>query len=190
MEQVEDIRLVTERLVLRPLDPSFAARVLEYHLRNEDHFRRAGAAVTGEFFTRAFQTRRLETELEMAREEKMIRFFLFHRSDEAFENIVGDLGFSNVIRGALQQCFLGYKIDRRETRQGLVTEALRTAIPWMFEHMDLHRIEANIMPRNAASIRVVEKLGFTREGYSRRYLKINGNWEDHYRYAILADDSP
>ena len=188
MEQIEEIRLVTERLVLRPLDRSFGAKVLEYHLRNEDHFRRAGPALAGEFFTRSFQTRRLELELEMAREEKMIRFFLFRRDDEAFERILGDLGFSNIIRGALQQCFLGYKIDRRETRQGLVTEALRAAIPWMFEHMALHRIEANIMPRNAASIRVVEKLGFAREGFSPKYLKINGNWEDHYRYAILAPD--
>jgi [ribosomal protein S5]-alanine N-acetyltransferase len=188
MEQVEDIRLESRRLVLRTLDPSFAQRLLDYHLRNEDHFRRAGPALAGEFFTRAFQTRRLELEMEMTREEKMIRLFLFHRDDERYERIVGDLGFSNIIRGALQSCFLGYKIDRGETRQGLVTEALQCALPWIFRHMDLHRIEANIMPRNKASIRVVEKIGFRREGFSPKYLKINGNWEDHYRYAILKEE--
>src|SRR5688572_33350270 len=115
MEQVENIRLQTERLVLRTLDPTFGQRLLDYHLRNEDHFRRAGPALAGEFFTRAFQTRRLELEMEMTRDEKMIRLFLFHRADEGCTTIIGDLGFSNIIRGALQSCFLGYKIDRSQT---------------------------------------------------------------------------
>ncbi len=143
--------------------------------------------LAGEFFTRAFQERRLEVEMEMMRDDRLIRFFLFHRDDEGYGKIIGDIGFSNIIRGALQSCFLGYKIDRAATRQGLVTEALQAAIPWMFTYGKLHRIEANIMPRNAASIRVVEKLGFSREGFSPKYLKINGNWEDHFRYAKICD---
>ena len=187
MEQVEDFRIETKRLVLRTLDPSFDSRLLAYHLRNEDHFRRSGPLLAGEFFTRAFQERRLELEMEMMRDDKLVRFFIFHRDDSEYTKIIGDLGFSNIIRGALQQCFLGYKVDKSQTRQGLVTEALQAAIPWIFTHKKLHRIEANIMPRNAASIRVVEKLGFSREGFSPKYLKICGNWEDHYRYAIIAE---
>lgn len=67
----------------------------------------------------------------------------------------------------------------------MTTEALKAAIRYIFEEWKLHRIEANIIPRNAASIRVIEKLGFEREGYCRKYLKINGIWEDHYSYALL-----
>jgi ribosomal-protein-alanine N-acetyltransferase len=66
-----------------------------------------------------------------------------------------------------------------------MTEALERAISFAFEDMRLHRIEANIMPKNARSIRVVEKLGFVNEGLSRKYLKIAGSWEDHIHYVLL-----
>ena len=84
-------------------------------------------------------------------------------------------------------CYLGYKLDREHIRKGYMTEALREGIKWMFHKEKLHRIEANIMPRNEASIKTVEKLGFVYEGISKSYLNINGVWEDHIHMVLLND---
>jgi ribosomal-protein-alanine N-acetyltransferase len=115
----------------------------------------------------------------------MLRLCIFKKEDEKLERIIGDVNFANFIRGAMQGCTVGYKIDKEETRNGFMTEALGRALEVAFAELRLHRVEANIMPRNKASRRVVEKLGFHEEGYCPKLLKINGVWEDHIRYAIL-----
>jgi len=69
-----------------------------------------------------------------------------------------------------------------------VTEALQLMLGHAFGRLGLHRVEANIQPGNVASIRLVKRAGFTREGYSRRYLKIGGRWRDHERWALLRED--
>jgi ribosomal-protein-alanine N-acetyltransferase len=118
----------------------------------------------------------------------MARFWLFKREDAAFATAIGNIAFNNIVRGAFQSCHLGYQLDEREVNQGFMTEALRRAIDYAFDDMKLHRIEANVMPRNQRSRRVVEKLGFAEEGLARQYLKINGVWEDHIHYIILNEN--
>jgi ribosomal-protein-alanine N-acetyltransferase len=72
-------------------------------------------------------------------------------------------------------------------RTGLMTEALRAAACYAFNDLGLHRLEANIQPDNLASIALVRRVGFKQEGFSPRYLRINGEWRDHERWALLAD---
>jgi ribosomal-protein-alanine N-acetyltransferase len=117
----------------------------------------------------------------------LARFWLFKRADTAYTAAIGNLAFNNIVRGAFQSCHLGYQLDEREINQGFITEALQRAIAYAFEDLRLHRIEANVMPRNQRSRRVVEKLGFGEEGLARQYLKINGVWEDHIHYVLLND---
>ncbi|MBP7263837.1 MAG: GNAT family N-acetyltransferase [Spirochaetia bacterium] len=102
--------------------------------------------------------------------------------------LLGDLSLSAIVRGPFQSCYLGYKLGRRHTGRGYMTEALAAFVRVAFGSLKLHRIEANIMPANEASARVAVRAGFTREGASARYLKINGRWEDHDHYAILNGD--
>lgn len=102
--------------------------------------------------------------------------------------MIGDLAFSNIVRGSFQSCHLGYKLDQAENGQGYMTEALTCAIRFAFEELHLHRIEANIIPRNLPSIRLVQRLGFVDEGLSRKYLKIQGVWEDHRHFALLNSE--
>jgi ribosomal-protein-alanine N-acetyltransferase len=104
------------------------------------------------------------------------------RSDGA---IVGGIELSRIARGNFRSAYLGYQIGGPHARQGLMTEALRIAVTDAFGRLKLHRLEANIQPGNVASIRLVRRLGFTREGFSRAYLKIGGRWRDHERWAIL-----
>jgi [ribosomal protein S5]-alanine N-acetyltransferase len=102
--------------------------------------------------------------------------------------IVGSINLSQIFRGGFQSAYLGYQVGAPFAGQGYMTEALQLVLRYVFDKMKLHRLEANIQPKNAASITLVTRAGFTKEGYSRRYLKICGRWRDHERWAILTED--
>ena len=103
-------------------------------------------------------------------------------------SIVGAINLSQIFRGGFQNAYLGYYMGARYAGQGYMTEALSLMLSYAFRHLKLHRLEANIQPANAASIALVKRAGFTREGFSRRYLKVCGRWRDHERWAILTED--
>lgn len=107
------------------------------------------------------------------------------RSDGA---ILGAVELSQIARGGFQSAYLGYYLGAPFVGQGYMTEALALAVRHAFRDLKLHRVEANIQPTNRESIRLVKRLGFRREGYSRRYLKVSGRWRDHERWALLAED--
>lgn len=104
------------------------------------------------------------------------------------DNFVGEMNLSNVQRGPFQSGHVGYWIDEAHAGCGFCPEALLVLARFAFEDLRLHRIQISIIPRNTASRRVVEKLDVRNEGLAIGYLEINGNREDHYRYAITADD--
>ena len=101
---------------------------------------------------------------------------------------VGEITLSSIQRGPLQSAFIGYWIDEAVAGRGLMPEAVVTVLQYAFESLRLHRVEVNIIPRNDASRRVVEKLGLRAEGVAERYLEIDGAWEDHARYAMTAEE--
>lgn len=101
--------------------------------------------------------------------------------------IVGIININEIVAGAFQSAYIGYYGMSNFSRKGLMTEALRVAVDHAFDDLGLHRLEANIQPENQASIALVRRLGFQKEGYSPRYLRINGEWRDHERWALLAD---
>jgi ribosomal-protein-alanine N-acetyltransferase len=103
-------------------------------------------------------------------------------------SIVGVINLSQIFRGGFRSAYLGYQIGAPFAGQGYMTEAIQLVLRHAFQDMKLHRLEANIQPGNKASIALVKRAGFTKEGYSRRYLKIGGRWRDHERWAILAED--
>lgn len=111
--------------------------------------------------------------------------YVFNKGEN---RIIGVVALSNIVYGAFLSCFLGYKLDKDEINQGKMTEALRKLISIAFEEYSLHRIEANIIPRNIQSQKVVKKLGFMEEGQSRKYLKINEKWEDHIHFVLLNEN--
>ena len=101
--------------------------------------------------------------------------------------IVGYFNISQIIRGPLQSAFLGYGGVAEWSGAGYMTAALDLVVERAFTDLGLHRLEANVQPANAASIALVERCGFVREGFSEKYLKIGGHWRDHARFAIRAD---
>ena len=102
--------------------------------------------------------------------------------------LAGVVNIGEIVRGLLRSGYLGYCAFVPHDGQGLMTEGMRLVIARAFRTLRLHRLEANIQPGNLASIALVRRLGFRREGLSLRYLKIGGRWRDHERWAILADE--
>ncbi|MEZ5143634.1 MAG: GNAT family protein [Acidimicrobiales bacterium] len=100
----------------------------------------------------------------------------------------GEINLSSVQRGPFQSAYVGYWIDEKHAGNGYVPEALVALARFVFEELNLHRMQIAIIPRNTASRRVVEKLAIREEGTALRYLEINGRWEDHVRYAITAEE--
>lgn len=129
--------------------------------------------------------RRIRRYLQDIREDNAYPFFIFRSDNDSF---IGGVTLSNIRRGVTQSASLGYWVGAQHARQGLMTAAVTALAPFVFDQLGLHRLEAACLPSNAASIRLLEKVGFTREGFARRYLRINGIWQDHLLYAMLSDD--
>ncbi|GAB4190302.1 MAG: GNAT family N-acetyltransferase [Roseiflexaceae bacterium] len=180
------ITLHTERLLLTTLNADAAPQVLDYLLRNQEFVRPWNPAADPEFFTLEAQQDRLRREQMLRLSQSGYRFWMFERDDTGHTRVLGDVALSNIVWGAFLSCHLGYKIDQQAGGKGYMTEAVRAVVGYAFDTLRLHRVEANIMPRNTRSLRVVEKLGFEHEGLSRAYLKINGVWEDHLHYVLLS----
>ena len=108
------------------------------------------------------------------------------RKDDAAP--VGIFNFSHIVHGAFQSAYLGYYALSPYAGKGYMSEGLALALAFAFRTLKLHRVEVNVQPDNTRSIALVRRAGFTREGFSRRYIKIAGRWRDHERWALLVED--
>ncbi|QOJ01476.1 MAG: GNAT family N-acetyltransferase [Phycisphaeraceae bacterium] len=135
--------------------------------------------------------------LDLFSEEAFKRFLMTSATDTSrrflvrladTDRIAGQISLNNIVRGAFQSASVGYWVARPYAGRGIMTRALALTVQLAFDGLGLHRVEANIMPRNAPSIALVARLGFRREGASARFLKINGVWEDHERWALTVED--
>jgi [ribosomal protein S5]-alanine N-acetyltransferase len=134
--------------------------------------------------TRSAFRRRVRRYAEDLRSDQGYAFLIVRNQDGA---LVGGLTLANIRRGVAQAASLGYWMGLPFIRRGYMTAAVAAVIPFAFATLRLHRLEAACIPINAGSIRLLEKNGFTREGYAREYLCINGIWQDHLLYARLPD---
>lgn len=135
--------------------------------------------------TRSAFRRRLKRYAEDQRGDLAYAFLIFRSDDNA---MVGGLTLANIRRGVAQAGSIGYWVGAPFVRKGYMTAAVRALIPYSFATLRLHRLEAACIPDNTASIRLLERTAFKREGYARGYLCINGIWQDHLLYARLKDD--
>jgi ribosomal-protein-alanine N-acetyltransferase len=126
-----------------------------------------------------------DRELKLSDQDSQKRLVICRREDGV---IVGKLSLGDILRGPAQFCHFGYWIAEPFTGKGYMTEAVRLGVKYAFETLDLHRVEANIQPHNEASRRVVAKCGFRNEGFSPRYIKIQGIWADHERWALTREE--
>ena len=171
---------------LIPADPSLAESLCAYYIRNRDFLRPYEPVREESFFTAEHQRQILTAEAAARAAGTGFRFYICPTEEPG--KIIGNIGLSNVIRGAFQSCHLGYKLDRDYRGRGYMPMAVNMVTGYAFRELKLHRIEANVMPRNHASLRCLQKCGFENEGISRYYLNINGTWEDHIHMVKLNYD--
>ena len=176
----------TERLVLRLARPAMAAAQARFVRENfEGHLDRWSPRPATGFFTDDYWRDRYAAAMEDYLAGRAVRFVAQARGAPEEAPLVGNVNYTNIVRGVFLACHLGYQIAREAEGRGLMTEALRAGNRWMFDQLRLHRIMANHHPDNERSARVLERLGFVREGFARDYLYIDGAWRDHVLTALI-----
>lgn len=135
--------------------------------------------------TRPAFRRRLRRYSRDIRDDRAYPFLIF---ELATGQLVGGLTLSNIRRGVALSCSMGYWAGERFAGKGLISDAVRAILPYCFDTLGLHRVEAACLESNLPSQRVLTAAGFTHEGLARRYLRIDGQWRDHLLFAILDDD--
>lgn len=179
-----DTMLESERMRFQIPDIPMAREVLAFYERNRDHLEPWEPTREPKFYTLGYQEMLLEAHLKEFIRGRSLRFWLRGKDSGA---LVGAVNLNQIMREPFQSCLLGYKMDAQYTGQGLMTEAVAEIGAIAFGACGLHRIEANVIPRNKASKLVLLRNGFALEGLSHKYLRINGQWEDHERYALLNE---
>ena len=172
----------TERLLLRLPRVADAPELVRFYVENRDHLQPWSPTFPVDFFSEPFwreQARMRRLDFQAGRE---IRPFLFARQRP--QRVIGQLSLTQITRGALEACTLGYALASDAQGRGYMVEAVRGAVAYAFQELGLHRIMAAYMPRNRRSATVLRRAGFTVEGYARDYLLIDGRWEDHVMTAI------
>jgi ribosomal-protein-alanine N-acetyltransferase len=180
-------RLVTPRLIVMLPDESHAESLAAYHRENREHLKPWSPARGPDFFTAREQRRRIAMARAEHEADRSLRavMLLAEPSGDQPAPIIGECNLSNFVRGAFQACHLGYSLDLRHEGRGLMTEALTALMAHAFGPLDLHRVMANYRPENARSARLLERLGFVKEGLARDYLLIDGAWRDHVLTSLV-----
>jgi ribosomal-protein-alanine N-acetyltransferase len=153
--------------------------------RSRDHLLAFEPQWAVDELSRAAFRRRLRHYQRELREEHGYPFFIF---EEANHTLLGGITLSNVRRGVSQSGVLGYWIGAPYTRRGYMTAAMSALLPFVFDGLHLHRVEAACLPENTASARVLTRAGFERVGLVRSYLQINGRWQDHVLFSLVSND--
>ncbi len=177
---------LTERMKMTISHPKLAPLVTDYFVRNRAFLRDTEPEREEAFFTKNYQKNILHGDVERFWAGTAVKFWLSYQEEA---RIIGMLSLSTIVMGPFCSCFVGYRLDGGEINKGLMTEALLKGVDIAFHSVGLHRLEANIMPRNKPSLRVAEKAGFVNEGVSPKYLKINGIWEDHVHMVRLNEET-
>lgn len=171
---------------LVPADLSLVEQVVDYYKRNRDFLEAFEPVRSEEFFSLEYQQTVLKKEMAEYEARTAFRFYIL--SVEQPTKIIGIIGLNNVVWGAFCSAFLGYKLDKDFANKGYMSMAVGMLTRYAFEELGLHRIEANVMPKNKVSLRVLEKNHFVNEGISKYYLNINGVWEDHIHMVKINYD--
>ncbi|MEK3988553.1 MULTISPECIES: GNAT family N-acetyltransferase [Robertmurraya] len=176
------MKLVGEQIYLRFFKTSDASELANLQTRNREFFQRVSPLLPEAFYTEDHQRIRIERVLKKTDEGQLYAFGIFLK---ATDKLIGDISLTQIARGDLQSCYTGFTLDKEYNGKGYTTEALQLVVDFAFRELKLHRIEAGAMPDNLASIRVLEKVGFKKEGIAKENLRINGKWTDHQILAII-----
>lgn len=184
------LELVTERLFVQVPPVQAARRMAEYCQRNREHLGQWEPPRACEYYTNHFWERQIAASRAEFEHGDSVRSVLIRRTRTGkdggrFGDVIGVINLSQIVRGGFQAGVVGYSLDREHEGQGLMSEALLAVIEFAFEELGLHRVMANYRPENDRSARVLERLGFEREGFAKEYLYMDGAWRDHVLTSLI-----
>ncbi|MCH4886782.1 GNAT family N-acetyltransferase [Acidaminobacter sp. JC074] len=174
----------TKRLLLKTPKEIQIEDVLDYYRENKTFLEPFEPKREPDFYTFRQQSIDLYNDVFHFEHGSALKLYIFLKTGGP---MIGILNFSQIIGGPFKSCYVGYSLLESKQKHGYMTEALIRGIEIMFEEYGLHRIEGNVMPRNTASIHILINTGFVYEGTARKYLMINGLWEDHEHYVLLNE---
>jgi len=175
----------TDRCDLRLATHNDAEAIIDFYLKNENHFTPWDPVKPSYFYSREFWLKRISDALQEFERGRSLRLLICSRQDD---QIVGMINFTNFERGPFQNCRLGYKMGEAFQGKGLMLESLRESITFIFDKLHFHRIEANYMPCNERSGRLLKRLGFVEHGIAENYLQIAGLWQSHMLTSLVNEN--
>lgn len=177
----------TDRLILKVQNASAAKEVLDFYVRNREHLRPFEPKKPDDFYTERYQAANLQAEYNAFMKFNYLRFWAYEI--EGSDAPIGTICYNYFRGGYYGNCEVGYKLDAAATGKGFAKEMLGFTAQLVYEEYKMHRIEALTLPENGASIRLLEGLGFVREGLLHNVAQIDGAWRDHYLYTLLFETS-
>lgn len=168
--------------IITVLAPEQAELALAYQLENRHHLAQWEPLRSSAYYQLATWRTLLQQQQQLCLSQQGFHFAALNKHTG---EMVASINFSHIIRGVFHSCHLGYSIDHRYQGQGLMTSLCQVSLRYIFEQQDLHRIMASHVPENARSKQLLLKLGFEAEGFAHSYLKVAGQWRDHYLYSLL-----
>ena len=169
-----------EPLPLVVLEPTDYSLLRNYYVENRDHLAPWEPARSDSYFTQENIK-----ELVANRYKQFISRSALHLCALDTSRMVAEVNFTNIVTGAFQSCNLGFSLEQSQQGRGIMTEVLKAGIQIIFSEYGLHRIQANYMPSNQRSPRVLNRCGFKKEGFAKEYLYIAGKWEDHVLTSLI-----
>src|SRR2546428_983708 len=173
----------TERLFLGLPEPADAAAIVAYYEENRAHLEPWSPSWPAGFFTEDFWRDQARSARQDFRAGTAVRLMIALLAEPRL--IIGNLSLTQIFRGPLHHCVMGYSLAEGAQGKGYMLEAVQGAVTYAFDELRLHRVAASYMPHNRRSAAVLRRAGFTVEGYARDYLRIDGQWEDHILTAIV-----
>ena len=182
--RADPLRLIGDKVLIRPPERGDYDSWASLRARSRNFLTPWEPTWPADALTRSSFRARIARYSEDWRSDQGYNFFIF-RSDET---LVGGIGLSNLRRGVAETASLGYWVGEPFARRGYMTAALPLVLAFSFDRLRLHRVEAACLPTNVPSRALLLRTGFSEEGYARRYLLIDGKWQDHLLFAILRED--
>jgi [ribosomal protein S5]-alanine N-acetyltransferase len=185
LQNMSELQIKTERLIIALPQAEDALQALPFFMSNREHFAPWRPPEPEQFLTQAYWDAQIPLAHANFEAGTQIRFWIWASDDPS--QMIGTIGFSQIFRGPFSSCMLGYQIGHAYEGKGMMREALQAAIRYIFTEQRLHRIAAGYRPENVRSGRLLSRLGFAIDGFSKEYLFIDGAWRDHILTSLVND---
>lgn len=181
----EEIAFENDKYRFSVLNSKATFEVTDYYCRNREFHSEYSQTHDEKYFTNKTQKEFLFDEARDFNRGRILPLFISVKGNP--RRIIGRISFFHFAYGGMQNCIIGYSLDKEEEGKGIMTESIPFVMKFLSEYYSIHRVEAYILPKNRRSINLIKRVGFKEEGIRHQFMHINGNWEDHLAFYFLFE---